>query len=47
MNEYFMELIERAQYYEQFEFFREKEPNVEIEIDLEWTHIREKYYTYN
>ena len=42
MNEYFMELIERAQCYEQFEFFREKELNMEIEIDLEWTHIREK-----
>jgi hypothetical protein len=47
MNEYFMELIERAQYYEKFEFFREKEMSMEIEIDLEWTNIREKYYIYN
>jgi hypothetical protein len=47
MNEYFMELIERAQYYEKFEFFREKEMSMEIEIDLEWTNIREKYCIYN
>ena len=30
MEEYFESLVERAQYYEHFEFFREDTPNVRV-----------------
>jgi hypothetical protein len=33
MDEYFEYLVERAQYYERFEFFREDAPQVQMGLD--------------
>lgn len=42
MNEFFKELVERAQYYSKFEFFREERQKSSDEIEQEWAYPERK-----